>query len=238
MPVALYTALAIAAGEPIGAAAGLVVGVGANPVAVDPAREAERFLRKQEAGAEYAITQPVFDADALFRFLDRVGAAGSAIPILAGLYPLLSFRNADFISMTFPGAAGAMRSTATDLCRWHAALLGGRMVKPGTLKEMLTPARLKSGQLPDAPPRPDAPKDAPVLPMKYGFGLFFGEFEGRDYIEHDGGINGFISHFRSFWPQGITVAALVNTDGLDTPAKRERIQAVRDAAVRAALAGS
>ena len=169
-----------------------------------------------------------------------VDDAGDVVPQRASGYTIDpgkpgEIRNASFISMSFPGAAGAMRSTATDLCRWHSALLGGRIVKPGTLEVMLTPARLKNGQLPDAPPRPDAPKDAPVVPMKYGFGLFFGEFDGRDYVEHDGGINGFISQFRSFWPQQVTVAALVNTDGLDTPEKRERIQAVRDAAARAAL---
>ena len=171
-----------------------------------------------------------------------VDDAGDVVPQRASGYTIDpgrpgEIRNASFISMTFPGAAGAMRSTATDLCRWHAALLGGRIVKPATLEVMLTPARLKNGKLPDDPPWPDAPKDAPVLPMKYGFGLFFGEFDGRGYVEHDGGINGFISHFRSFWPQRVTVAALVNTD-LDTPAKSERIQAVRDAAVRAALAAA
>ena len=170
-----------------------------------------------------------------------VDDAGDVVPRRASGYTIDperpgEIRNASFISMTFPGAAGAMRSTATDLCRWHAALLGGRIVRPATLRVMLTPARLGNGKLPDAPPRPGTATDAPVQPMKYGFGLFFGEFEGRDYVEHDGGINGFISQFRSFWPQQVTVAALVNTDGLDTPAKRERIQAVRDAAARAALA--
>ena len=148
------------------------------------------------------------------------------------------FRNAPFISMTFPGAAGAMRSTATDLCRWHAALLGGRVVKPETLKVMLTPARLRNGELPDAPPRPDAAKDAPKQPMRYGFGLFLGDFEGHGYIEHDGGIFGFVSRFRSFWPQQVTVALLVNFDGFDTPEKAERVRAVRDAAARIALGGA
>lgn len=148
------------------------------------------------------------------------------------------FRNAPFISMSFPGAAGAMRSSATDLCRWHSALLGGRIVKPETLRVMLTPARLGNGELPDAPPRPVAAKDAPKQPMKYGFGLFLGDFEGRGYIEHDGGIFGFVSRFRSFWPQQVTVAVLVNFDGFDTPAKGERVLAVRDAAARAALGGA
>jgi CubicO group peptidase (beta-lactamase class C family) len=146
------------------------------------------------------------------------------------------FRNADFISMTYPGAAGAMRSTPADLCRWHAALLGGRVVKPETLKTMLTPARLKNGELPIAPPSPGDAADAPKKPMKYGFGLFVGEFEGHEFVEHGGGIFGFITQFRSFWPQQVTFAAVVNYDGFASPAEMKRIEELRDAAVRVALA--
>ena len=169
-----------------------------------------------------------------------VDDAGDVVPHRANGYSAKpdhprEFRNADFISMTFPGAAGAMRSTAADLCRWHAALLGGRIVKPETLQVMLTPARLKNGELPDSPMPPNAPKDAPKKPMKYGFGLFLGEFEGHDYIEHDGGIFGFISMLRSFWPQQVTVALLINYDGFASPAELASVQAVRDAAGRAAL---
>ena len=145
------------------------------------------------------------------------------------------FRNADFISMTFPGAAGAMRSTPSDLCRWHAALLGGRIVKPETLRVMLTPGRLKNGELPAAPMAPDAKKDAQQAAIKYGFGLSLGDFEGHDYVEHDGGIFGFISLLRSFWPQQLTVAVLVNYDGFGSPEKLKPVKNVRDAAVRTAL---
>ena len=145
------------------------------------------------------------------------------------------FRNADFISMTFPGAAGAMRSTPSDLCRWHAALLGGRIVKPETLRVMLTPGRLKNGELPAGPIAPEAAKDAPKEAIKYGFGLSFGDFEGRDYVEHDGGIFGFVSMFRSFWPQQLSVALLVNYDGFGSTEKLKPVRNVRDAAVRTAL---
>jgi D-alanyl-D-alanine carboxypeptidase len=146
------------------------------------------------------------------------------------------YRNADFISMTYPGAAGAMRSTPADLCRWHAALLGGRVVKPDTLQTMLTPVRLKNGELPVAPPSPGDAADAPKKPMKYGFGLFLGEFEGHDFVEHGGGIFGFITQFRSFWPQQVTFAAVVNYDGFASLAEMKRIEELRDSAVRAALA--
>jgi homocysteine S-methyltransferase len=72
-----------------------VVGVAVNPTAPDLEREVERFLWKVDAGADFAITQPVFDAEALDRFLSRTGRR---IPILAGLWPLTSLRNAEFLA--------------------------------------------------------------------------------------------------------------------------------------------
>ena len=93
-----------AGGNPIDPPTGIFIGVGANPVAVEPERELQRYAAKIEAGAEYAITQPVFDADALFRFLDSAAdAADRAIPIVAGIWPLLSFKNAEFMNNEVPG---------------------------------------------------------------------------------------------------------------------------------------
>jgi homocysteine S-methyltransferase len=77
------------------------IGVGLDPTAVDQARELDRFRQKIEAGAEFAITQPVFDPDALLRFLDLVQHHG--IPIVAGIWPLVSFRNASFMRNEVPG---------------------------------------------------------------------------------------------------------------------------------------
>lgn len=77
------------------------IGVGLDPTAVDQARELDRFRQKVEAGAEFAITQPVFDPDALLRFLDLV--QHHAIPIVAGIWPLVSFRNASFMRNEVPG---------------------------------------------------------------------------------------------------------------------------------------
>jgi homocysteine S-methyltransferase len=79
------------------------IGVGLDPTAIDQARELDRFRQKVEAGAEFAITQPVFDPDALLRFLDKVQHHG--IPIVAGVWPLASYRNALFMKNEVPGVA-------------------------------------------------------------------------------------------------------------------------------------
>jgi homocysteine S-methyltransferase len=81
----------------------MAIGVGANPVAVEMDREVTRFFQKIDAGAEFAITQPVFEVEALFRFLDRVNRHTTRIPILAGIYPLMSFKNAEFMNNHVPG---------------------------------------------------------------------------------------------------------------------------------------
>ncbi|MDR2697328.1 MAG: bifunctional homocysteine S-methyltransferase/methylenetetrahydrofolate reductase [Holophagales bacterium] len=88
-------------GSPIGSPAKFSIGVGANPDAPDREREWARFRRKVEAGAEWAVTQPVFDAESLFRFLDF--AQGFDIPVIAGLWPLKSLRNAQFMATEIPG---------------------------------------------------------------------------------------------------------------------------------------
>ena len=77
------------------------IGVGLDPTALDQEHELDRFRQKVEAGAEFAITQPVFDPEALLRFLDRVEHHG--IPIMAGIWPLASFRNATFMQNEVPG---------------------------------------------------------------------------------------------------------------------------------------
>jgi homocysteine S-methyltransferase len=78
-----------------------VQGVAVNQGAVDMDRERERFTYKVEAGADFAITQPVFDAEALERFLET--PAASEIPIIAGIWPFMSLRNAEFLANEMPG---------------------------------------------------------------------------------------------------------------------------------------
>ena len=86
-------------GNPIGEPTRFVVGVALNQGA-DPQRELQRFAWKVEAGADFAVTQPVFDAEQLERFLAR---ASSRIPIIAGIWPLASLRNAEFLANEVPG---------------------------------------------------------------------------------------------------------------------------------------
>jgi homocysteine S-methyltransferase len=88
-------------GNSINPPTALVMGVGANPVATDLEREVERFRQKVLAGAEFAVTQPVFDAECLFRFLDAI--EGAAIPIIAGIWPFTSYKNAEFMANEVPG---------------------------------------------------------------------------------------------------------------------------------------
>ncbi|MBI5418454.1 MAG: bifunctional homocysteine S-methyltransferase/methylenetetrahydrofolate reductase [Deltaproteobacteria bacterium] len=90
-------------GNPISPPTGIFIGVGANPCAVDLEREIDRYFRKIEAGAEFAITQPVFDTEALFRFLDRVERHHRRIPVIAGVWPLVSYKNAEFMNNEVPG---------------------------------------------------------------------------------------------------------------------------------------
>lgn len=92
-----------ASGKAVDPPTGLLIGVGANPVALEMKREIDRYFAKIDAGAEYAITQPVFDADALLRFCDNVGGYGRTIPVIVGLYPLISLRNAQFMNDHVPG---------------------------------------------------------------------------------------------------------------------------------------
>jgi methionine synthase / methylenetetrahydrofolate reductase(NADPH) len=82
-------------GNPIGASTGFTLGVAANPGVPDIDNEVRRFAFKVEAGAEYAITQPVFDLRLLEIFLRRI--EGFRIPVIAGIWPLTSLRNAEFM---------------------------------------------------------------------------------------------------------------------------------------------
>ncbi|HSQ32373.1 MAG TPA: bifunctional homocysteine S-methyltransferase/methylenetetrahydrofolate reductase [Gemmatimonadaceae bacterium] len=90
-------------GNAIGQPTRFAIGVGVNPVAIDPEQELKRFHWKVDAGAEFAITQPVFDAAQLERFLARVG--NDHIPIVAGIWPLVSVRNAEFLANEVPGVS-------------------------------------------------------------------------------------------------------------------------------------
>ncbi|MGD9903165.1 MAG: bifunctional homocysteine S-methyltransferase/methylenetetrahydrofolate reductase [Vicinamibacterales bacterium] len=88
------------AGQPIGAPTALLSGVMVNPAAADLDRELRRFEYKLEAGAEFAVTRPVFDLAAFERFLERT--AHRRVPILAGLWIFDSALNAEFMANEVP----------------------------------------------------------------------------------------------------------------------------------------
>jgi homocysteine S-methyltransferase len=90
-------------GNTIGAPTRFVIGVGVNPAPIDVPNEVRRFEWKVDAGAEYAITQPVFDADQLEHFLGKI--AHVRIPVIAGIWPLISVRNAEFLANEVPGVS-------------------------------------------------------------------------------------------------------------------------------------
>ena len=78
-----------------------VIGAGANPVSTGLEREIERAFEKAEAGADFFITQPVFEPEQLLSFLDKI--KGTGLPVIAGIWPLASYRNALFLNNEVPG---------------------------------------------------------------------------------------------------------------------------------------
>ncbi|HLA09785.1 MAG TPA: bifunctional homocysteine S-methyltransferase/methylenetetrahydrofolate reductase [Pyrinomonadaceae bacterium] len=101
--------------NPIGQPTAFCIGVGVNPGAINLDEEIRRFEYKVEAGAQYAITQPVFDTDQLLEFLKKIEHV--RIPIVAGIWPLVSYRNAEFLHNEVPG----VRVTEGIMNRMRAA---------------------------------------------------------------------------------------------------------------------
>ena len=90
-------------GNPFGEPTKFTIGVGVNPGHLDLDYELRRLEWKVKAGAEYAITQPVFDVVVLEKFLKRI--ENMRLPIVAGIWPLLSYRNAQFMNNEVPGVS-------------------------------------------------------------------------------------------------------------------------------------
>jgi homocysteine S-methyltransferase len=105
------------AGNPIGEPTGFTIAVGVNPGAINLDEELKRLDWKIEAGAEYIITQPVFDIKIFERFMKRIEHV--KVPLICGLWPLVSYRNAEFMNNEVPGASvpdeimERMRKTST-----------------------------------------------------------------------------------------------------------------------------
>jgi len=85
----------------IGDPTSFFTGVGVDPNSVNPENELRRLQLKKEAGAEYVITQPVFDVDSLERFLEKADLGNMLL--IAGIWPLISLRNAEFMKNEVPG---------------------------------------------------------------------------------------------------------------------------------------
>ncbi len=177
------------------------------------------------------------------RIFDPAGMRDTALDNMAELVPnrasgysahpgsSVDFDNASYVSMTYVGGAGALRSTTDDLCRWRAALFGGRIVSAASLKEMITPARLKDGSQPMSGSGP-----GPKKPINYGFGLIISTMEGRPCIRHTGHVNGFQSELRTFPNEQLTYAFLSNIDNFDSRRpSQDEIDALTAAAMKAGL---
>jgi len=119
-------------GNPIGESTGFTIAVAANPGVPDLDNEVRRFAWKVEAGAEYGITQPVFDLRVLETFLKRI--EGFRIPIVAGIWPLTSLRNAEFmkndlrVSVPDEILARMGRASTPDAARAEGILIAQEML--------------------------------------------------------------------------------------------------------------
>ena len=120
-------------GKPLGQATRFLCATGAEPAAQDYARELTRLRAKHDAGAEFVMTQPVYDADILERFLAEAAPLG--LPVLVGLLPLASHKNAEFLHNEVPG----MRVPETIRERMRKAGSGARARAEGVAiaREML-----------------------------------------------------------------------------------------------------
>jgi 5,10-methylenetetrahydrofolate reductase len=112
-------------GQPIGHPTAFHIGVAANPGALNLDEELRRFAYKVQAGAEFAVTQPVFDAAEFRAFISRIRE--HQIPILAGIMPLESVRHAEFMANEVPG----VRVPEAVLARMRRADAEGRASDEG-----------------------------------------------------------------------------------------------------------
>ncbi len=88
-------------GFPVNPPTRFCIGVGADPTHLDMEREISRFIRKAAAGADFAITQPVYEPERLLEFIEKTKSL--RVPIIAGIWPLASLRNAEFLNNEVPG---------------------------------------------------------------------------------------------------------------------------------------
>ena len=122
------------------------------------------------------------------------------------------FVNADFIPIEQTGGAGAVRTTADDLCRWHHSLFYGNFLSAESRIALIEPAKLKDGR-PITKGRFD-PKDGNMGETSYGYGLML-DRSTKDHgviAMHNGFISGFSAYLATHVPTKLTVACMCNTD--------------------------
>jgi CubicO group peptidase (beta-lactamase class C family) len=143
------------------------------------------------------------------------------------------FTNAAFISMSIPGGAGSIRSTASDLAAWNAALYGGKILKPASLAAMLTPGKLSDGEnssvaMAKMMAAAGAPAAGASAKKEYGYALMLSQEDGHRKIDHGGGIYGFSASLSEFPDDKTTVVVLSNAIGKDVGASKiaDRIERV------------
>jgi CubicO group peptidase (beta-lactamase class C family) len=164
---------------------------------------------EKAAGMPYAqfvekrIFEPLGMAHSCYDTTERIvpGRVRGYTPAAGG------FRNADFVSMSQPYAAGGLMSSVDDLARWNAALLDGKLVKPETLRHAWTSSKLEDGR-----------------ETRYGYGWFIGSLAGHRTLEHGGGINGFSTYEVAVPDAAVYVALLTNTDSAPTPVAEVGLQ--------------
>ncbi|MCB1023905.1 MAG: bifunctional homocysteine S-methyltransferase/methylenetetrahydrofolate reductase [Acidobacteria bacterium] len=147
--------------NPIGEPTAFSIGVGVNPGAINLDEEIRRFEWKVEAGAEYAITQPVYDTEQLQVFLEKISHV--RIPIVAGIFPLVSSRNAEFMHNEVPG----VRVTQNILDRMRKA---SQRSKEHAREEGLLIARESLGEIMDV--IQGVQVSAPFGKVKYALRVF------------------------------------------------------------------
>ena len=128
------------------------------------------------------------------------------------------------VSPSFAGGSGGLRSTSADLCRWHSALMSGKILKPESLTAMLTPVRLKDGAF--------AMDRENTRSPGYGLGMRLGFIGAQPFFTHSGRINGFTGQLMTLPLEQLTMAVLYNCDGANDGGFFPSHAALRDEAVR------
>lgn len=160
---------------------------------------------EEASGREYAefVRERLFEPAGMES--SYYGSASRIIPNRARGYGRADdgWRNAAYLSMTLPHAAGSLLSTVDDLARWTRALERGGLVDPALLERARTPAELEDGR-----------------DTGYGYGWMIGRAFGHRTIEHGGGINGFLASAFLIPDEDLFVAVLTNRT-TDDPSPQE-----------------